>query len=91
MTAAMKLKDTWLLMLSQRSLKLVLISFRSFFLTLFCSSDFHHSVFQLIHPFFCLSFSARISSSVFINFSYCFISVCSLILIGLFKPLLASS
>ena len=41
--------------LSQRSLRL-----SSFFIlfSVFCSSDFHHSVLQVTYPFFCLSFSA---------------------------------
>ena len=43
------------LMLSQRSLRL-----SSFFIlfSVFCSSDFHHSVLQVTYPFFCLSYSA---------------------------------
>ena len=46
------------LMLSQRSPRLS--SFFSFFLfyILFYSSDFHHSVLQVIYPWFCLSYSA---------------------------------
>ena len=46
------------LMLSQRSLRLPLFFFHSFFYFLFCGSDFHYSVLQVIHPFFCLSYSA---------------------------------
>ena len=34
------------------------ISFHSFFCILFCNSDFHHSVLQVIYPCFCLSYSA---------------------------------
>ena len=42
-----------------------------------CSSDFHHSVLQVIYTFFCLSYSLLFPSSVL------FISVCSLVLVGL--------
>ena len=38
--------------------EMVLISFHSFFFILFHSGDFHHSVFQLTYPFFCLIYSA---------------------------------
>ena len=44
------------LMLSQKFLKQS--SLHSFFFILFCSSEFHHSVFQVTYPFFCLRFSA---------------------------------
>ena len=44
------------LMLFQRPLRLS--SFHSFFYILFCGSYFHHSVLQVIYPFFCLSHSA---------------------------------
>ena len=44
------------LMLFQRPLRLS--SFHSFFYILFCGSYFHHSVLQVIYPFFCLSYSA---------------------------------
>ena len=46
------------LMLSQRSLGLSSFLFILFFFILFCSSEFHHSVFQVTYPFFCLSYSA---------------------------------
>ena len=36
----------------------VFISFHSFFFILFRSSEFHHSVFQVTCPFFCLSYCA---------------------------------
>ena len=36
----------------------VFISFHSFFCILFCNSDFHHSVLQVIYPCLCLSYSA---------------------------------
>ena len=36
----------------------VLISFHYFFFILFHGSNFHHSIFQLTYPFFCLSYSA---------------------------------
>ena len=65
------------LMLSQRSLRLSYFLFILFFYILFCSSGFHHSVLQVIYPFFCLSYSAIDS------FYILFISVCSLVLLGL--------
>ena len=43
---------------SQRSVRLFTFIFILFFLILFQSSDFHHSIFQVIYPFFCLSYSA---------------------------------
>ena len=43
------------LMLSQRSLRLFLFIL---FSILFCSSDFHHSILQVIYPFFCLIYSS---------------------------------
>ena len=46
------------LMLSQRSLRLSLFLFFSFFYILYCGSDFHHSVLQVVYSFFCLSYSA---------------------------------
>ena len=47
------------LMLSQRSLRLFsFFFFHSFFFILFCSRDFHHSVFQVTFLFFCLSYSS---------------------------------
>ena len=45
------------LMFSQRFFQAVFISLHSFFFILFCSSEFHHSVFQVTYPFFCLSYS----------------------------------
>ena len=42
------------LMWFQRSLSLFLFIFILFFYILFCSSDFHHSVFQVTYLFFCL-------------------------------------
>ena len=44
---------------------------------LFCGSGFHHSVFQVTYPFFCLRYSAT--------------DVCSLVLLGLWKTFIASS
>ena len=44
------------LMLSQRSLRLSFLLFILFSI-LFSGSDFHHSVFQVIYPFFRLSYS----------------------------------
>ena len=45
------------LMLSQRSLRWsTYFFFHSFFYILFCDSDFHHSFFRVIFPFFCLLF-----------------------------------
>ena len=46
------------LMLSQRPLRLSSFLFVLFFFILFCSSEFHHAVFQVTYPFFCLSYSA---------------------------------
>ena len=46
-----------LLMLSQRSLKDCPHFFLFFFLILIHGSDFHHSIFQLTHPVFCLIYS----------------------------------
>jgi len=47
------------LVLSQRSLRLSsFFFFILFFYILFCNSDFHHSVLQVIYPFFFLSYSA---------------------------------
>ena len=43
---------------------------------LFCSSDFHHFVFQVNYPFFCLSL-------LLILFNVLLISICSLVLLGL--------
>ena len=60
---------------SQRSLRpstAVFISFHSLFCILFCGSDFHHSVLQVIYPFFCYWFLLECDSSLF---------VCSLVLV----------
>ena len=46
------------LMLFRRS-QSVFIFFHSFFYIMFYSSDFHHSVFRVPCPFFCLSYSAN--------------------------------
>ena len=63
------------LMLSQRTLRLC--SFFSSFYILLYSSGFHHFVFQVTYPFFCLNNSA-------INFfQLSFIFVCSLVFLGL--------
>ena len=48
----------------------ILNSFHSFFFILLLSSYFHHSVFQLTYPFFCLSYSA-ISVQCILYFNYC--------------------
>ena len=62
----------------------VLISFHSFFFILFCDRDFHHSVFQVTYPFFCLSYSLLIPASAFFtSVNVLFISVCSLVLLRL--------
>ena len=42
----------------QRSLSLSVFLFILFFCILFCGSDFHHSVLQVIYPFFSVSYSA---------------------------------
>ena len=39
-----------------------------FLYILFCNSDFHHSVLQVIYPFFCLSYSAIASFQCIILF-----------------------
>ena len=46
------------LMLSQRSLRQSSFLFTFFLYILFCGSDFHHSVFQVIYLFFSLTYSA---------------------------------
>ena len=43
-----------------------LISFYSLFFILFCFIYFHHSIFQLIYPFFCFSSSLLVTSTVFL-------------------------
>ena len=62
------------LMLSQRSLRLSSFFLPpSFFYILFCSSEFHHSVFQVTYLFFCLhSFQCTVH-----------LFLCSLVLPGL--------
>ena len=55
------------LVLSQRSLWLS-SSFFFLFHILFCGSDLHHSVLQLIYPFFCLSYSAIDSFRYIVHF-----------------------
>ena len=65
------------LILSQRSVRIVFISFHSFFFILFCGSEFHHSAFQVTYPFFCLSYSAIDSfQRILISFIVLFIIVC---------------
>ena len=50
------------LMFFQRSLRPSSFLFILFFYILFCGSDFHHSVLQVIFPFFCLSYPTIYSS-----------------------------
>ena len=61
------------LTLSQKSLRLC--SFNSFFFFSLCSIYFHHSIFHLTYPIFCLSYSTVGSSRVF------FITVIALFII----------
>ena len=58
------------LMLSQKS-QTSLISFHSLFFILLHSSYFHHSIFQLIYPFFCFSYPTIYSFQLIFHFSYC--------------------
>ena len=51
----------------------VLTSFHSSSFILFQSSDFHHSVFQLIYLFFFLTYSAIDSSGIIFHFNYCIV------------------
>ena len=53
--------------------KSIFICFHSFFFSLFCSSDFHHSVFKVTYLFFCFSYSAIDSSAFFISIIVLFI------------------
>jgi len=66
------------LMLFQRPLR----PFHSFFYILFSSSDFHHSVFHVIHPLFCLSYSAIDSFHCIIHLCLFFSSCRSLVSIS---------
>ena len=70
------------LMLSQRSLRLSSLLFSLFFFPIFCGSDFHHSVLQLIY-LFCLLFCYW-----FLLVYYSPLFVCSLVLLGLCKHFL---
>ena len=58
------------LTLPQRSLRLSSY-FYSFFFILLHGSHFHHSFFQLTHPFFCLSYFSIDSFSYIFHLSYC--------------------
>ena len=70
------------LTLSQRSLRLSLFLLIPFFFFPLCFIYFHHSIFHLTHPLFCLSYSAVGSlQSVFI-------SVIALFIIDFFKKFL---
>ena len=46
--------------------EIVLISFNSFFFFPLCFIYFHHSIFQLIYPFFCFSSSLLVTSIMFL-------------------------
>ena len=73
----------WMLLslrLPQRSLRLSFLLFILFSI-LFSGSDFHHSVFQVIYPFSCFSYSAS-GLSLF---------VCFLALLDAWRTFLASS
>ena len=68
------------LMLSQRSLRLSSLFFFSFFFCiLFCVSDFCHSVLQVIHPCFCLHYSALDSFHCVVHLCLLFGSSASLV------------
>ena len=54
----------------------VLNSFHSFFFILLCSSYFHHFIFLLTYPFFCLIYPAIDSFQSIFNFSYCVVHHC---------------
>ena len=72
-------------MLFLRSLRLsFFFFFHSFFYIPFCSSDFHHSVLQVMYPFFCLSYSA-------IDSLQCSVLLCSLVLLSVWQTFLAPS
>jgi len=62
------------LMLSQRSLRQSSFLFILFFCILFCGSDFHHSVLQIIYLFFCLNYSAIDSFKCIIDLCFVFFS-----------------
>ena len=51
-------------------------SFHSFFFILLCSSYFHYFIFQVIYPFFCLSYSAIDPLWRILNFIYCVVHHC---------------
>ena len=71
-----------LLMLSQRSLKDCPHFFLFFFLILIHGSDFHHSIFQLTHPVFCLIYSDIYSIYCIFSFQLLYYSsVCFLVLL----------
>lgn len=75
----------WMLVhvtLSQRSLKMSSFVFILFSLFLFCSSNFHYSVFWLACPFFCLTYFAIDSFQciVFLPFLCC-LTLCALSLL----------
>ena len=63
------------LTLSQRSLTLSSFFFHSYFYILFCNSDFHHSVLQVIYLLCCLS-SSIIDPFQYIVHLYLFFSSC---------------
>ena len=54
------------LMLSQHSLRLFSFLFYFFSFILFHLNYFHHSIFQLIYPFFCFSSSLLVTSIMFL-------------------------
>ena len=64
---------------------MVFIFFHSCFYILFCCSDFHHSVLQVIYLLFYLS------SSTIYSFQYIVIPIYSLVLLGLWQTFLAFS
>ena len=53
--------------------EVVLISFNSFFFFPLCFIYFHHSIFHLTYPIFCLSYSTVGSLQSAFNLSYCII------------------
>ena len=61
-------------MLSLMSLRLSSL-FLSFFFIAFCFSYFHHFIFQLTYPFFCLSYSTVGSLQYISNLYYCLLIV----------------
>ena len=79
--------------------KTVLISFNSFFLILFHSSDFHHFIFKSLicssYSFILLIPSSRITNnknipSIF-HFSYCAVELCCLYFLALYYTFLVPS